>query len=549
MLQGCSTGCGPLGALRRRATGNAVRRVREILSCIAVCLVIAMTSVQQARAELRALLIGIDHYAGVRHLNGATADARDLEAAVRRSGGKDVTLLVDAQAERGAVLNAIAALGKRAKAGDQVVLGFASLGAQIKSDGAAVANRSAKALLLAGFDLGQPRAAHMLRLDELDTAIAQLEAANVSVLAVIDAGFGHDNVRIADSRVGQTFKLRSLPPLTLADAAQTKSPPAAAGMRTFGRSIILEAGSGRHAVPEIEIFGLEGWRGALSFAIARGIEMTSENKAAPQLDDLAAYARHVAYQLSDERQEVSVLGATRSVKQVAGPGMPSRVQPPQLPPSSTVKSKRRGPVVPIAALDGRIEHFQGIAPDETDFVVVAPNQTPSLVWDPAKREVITGGDVIASEVVRDDIPGIVDRLIAVRDIKRLTAQSPQPMMVSPNGGIHRSGQRVTVEIEGLAKRALVLFSIAGNGKVQLLYPIGSDPPIISTQTYKLELQVQEPFGADQLVAITAPERMTDIELALNRLRDRRASGQLPNILSHYAPPNWRIGSVGIFTAR
>src|SRR5262249_37345011 len=57
--------------------------------------------------EVRALVIGIDEYRNVRPLKGAVADARDIEQALRRMGTRDVTALIDGEADRASVLREI----------------------------------------------------------------------------------------------------------------------------------------------------------------------------------------------------------------------------------------------------------------------------------------------------------------------------------------------------------------------------------------------------------------------------------------------------------
>src|ERR1700746_2335903 len=49
--------------------------------------------------EVRALVIGIDDYQHVRKLKGATADARDIDSSLRTMGIRDVTTLIDADAD------------------------------------------------------------------------------------------------------------------------------------------------------------------------------------------------------------------------------------------------------------------------------------------------------------------------------------------------------------------------------------------------------------------------------------------------------------------
>ena len=62
--------------------------------------------------EVRALVIGIDDYQHVRKLKGATADARDIESSLRGMGVRDVTTLINAQADRSSVLREISAAGR-----------------------------------------------------------------------------------------------------------------------------------------------------------------------------------------------------------------------------------------------------------------------------------------------------------------------------------------------------------------------------------------------------------------------------------------------------
>src|SRR5215831_12590674 len=80
--------------------------------------------------EVRALVIGIDAYTHVRPLKGAVADARDIESALRGMGTRDVTVLIDAQADRASVLREISSLVQRSGSGDTVVLSIAGHGAQ-----------------------------------------------------------------------------------------------------------------------------------------------------------------------------------------------------------------------------------------------------------------------------------------------------------------------------------------------------------------------------------------------------------------------------------
>jgi hypothetical protein len=159
-----------------------------------------------------------------------------------------------------------------------------------------------------------------------------------------------------------------------------------------------------------------------------------------------------------------------------------------------------------------------------------------------------GGDVIAYRMDKNDLPSVIDRAAAVRGFKQMATKAPQQMRLTPNDKLQRNESKVAVEIAGVSKRALVLFNIAGDGTVQALYPIGSDPAVVETATHELPVRVREPFGADQVIAITSDQRMTALEQALKQLNQRRTAVQLLKMVERYAPPDARVGTVGLFTA-
>jgi hypothetical protein len=94
---------------------------------------------------------------------------------------------------------------------------------------------------------------------------------------------------------------------------------------------------------------------------------------------------------------------------------------------------------------------------------------------------------------------------------------------------------------------VVLFNVSGDGTIQMLYPIGSDASPVRSANLRLPLRVHEPFGAEQIVAVTSPQRMVDFENALQQLNRRRASGQVIKSLERYMPADARVGSVGFFS--
>ena len=90
--------------------------------------------------------------------------------------------------------------------------------------------------------------------------------------------------------------------------------------------------------------------------------------------------------------------------------------------------------------------------------------------------------------------------------------------------------------------------IIGDGTVQLLYPVGSDPKVLRQPDYRLPVRVRGPFGSDLVVAITSEQPMSQLEQALQPLNQRRSAVEAVKVVEKYRPPDGRFGATGIFTA-
>jgi hypothetical protein len=107
---------------------------------------------------------------------------------------------------------------------------------------------------------------------------------------------------------------------------------------------------------------------------------------------------------------------------------------------------------------------------------------------------------------------------------------------------------IEIDLSDVAGRAVVLFNVSGDGTIQMLYPLGAaDVSPARSASLRLPLRVREPFGAEQVIAVTSQQRMPDLETMLLQLNRRHASGEVVKSLERYLPPDARIGSVGFFT--
>ena len=514
--------------------------------------------------EVRALVVGIDAYQNVRPLKGAVADARDVEGALRGMGVKDVTTLIDAQADRSSVMREIYRLIDRAREGDLIIFSLAGHGAQepervrgSQPDGMDTI------FLLPGFQTAGAGTQQRIIGTEFNHVIKQLEARGARVLFVADTCHGGGLTREVDPRA-EEMSYRQVPRYTIsADQLRPISTERDAFLTEldFTRSALLAAVDRKTKSPEVRVPGVQGWRGALSYAIARAFEgqADSNHDGKVTLRELFTNVRQVVYQLSDQRQNmVAQSSANRDLDSEvvfalrgARPSQPevgSRL-PPVEPASAPTRVQTR-PLEPvrIASRDGQAGRFTGLSAREAPFEVVSPRQNPDLLWDPASGDVLAGGDVIAYRMTLADLPSAIDRFAAVRGLKALAARSPQAIRIAPNDQLHRKDARVAIEIPEVAGRMLIAFNIAGDGTVQALYPIATDSPFVANPAYRLPLRVREPFGADQVVAITSGQRMEALEQVLKQLNQRRSAVQMLNMIQQHAPADARIGSAGLFTA-
>jgi hypothetical protein len=203
--------------------------------------------------------------------------------------------------------------------------------------------------------------------------------------------------------------------------------------------------------------------------------------------------------------------------------------------------------VRLASLDGNNQNL-ALALREANVEIVQPLMNPDLIWDPESRDVISWGDVIAYKVDAKDLVTVIDRTAAIRELKRIATKSPQPLRIAPDDAQHRTDQRVQIELTDVAGRSVILFDISGDGTIQMLYPIGSDAVPSLAGSLRLPLRVREPFGAEQIVAISTTQRLVGLEQALLQLNRRKAPGQMIKVMAKYLPPDARVGSIGLFTA-
>ena len=515
--------------------------------------------------EVRALVVGIDQYSNLRTLKGAAADARDIAQALRGAGVANMTVLIDREATRQAVVGAMERLVRDARANDFVIITFAGHGAQVpervrgsKPDG------KDEVYVLRDYDPNARRGTPDLIIGpEMKHWLAALDAKGVDVFFVADTCHGGGLTRNADLRAEpESFRAIDLAAEAAADLKPISEPTDAfRDESTFKRVTFLAAVDRNSLAPEVVIPGIPTKRGALSYAVARMIATASLVDGPVTRTQLYSHARQVVSQYAQQKQAI-VTEPTRGtgvldavVWQVGGRTKP---QPPGEPtePPVPVNPPIKLPPVRVAALNDPGGQLARIKPLFTPFTPVASVDQADLVWDAKAKEAIVAGDVIAREIAAEDLPAVVDRVRALGEIARLSEARPQTIELTPDGKLHRAASQVAFVARNLRGRYTIIFNVTGGGRVQFLFPNppdGStrtpDRPKIETAEWKLDLKVDQPFGADTLVVITSDRHLDALEDALRGLDNRTAAGRLPELLRTLLPPaSARIGFASLFTA-
>jgi Caspase domain len=549
-------------------------------------------------------VIGIDDYQHVRKLKGAVADAADIISSLKTMGVGDVVELTNAQADRASVLREISAMVERTRNNDLVFLSIAGHGTQeperIKGS---EPDGMENVFLLPGFETTPTGSVERILGSEFNHFIRQFELRGAKVIFVADTCHGGGMVRDIDPRA-EEMSFRQVPRYTLlvdelkpvSDSNDPKSE------LDLDHTAFLAAVDRNTKAPEVRIPGIDGLRGALSYAVARAVEGSADinHDGKVTLKELFANVRQVVYQLSDQRQNIVTISSpaqtpetdvafelTRGVVLIQGPAprtataqatvpadgkappapvattktptMPTLAAAPNSAPGNPVPTGtalagtapapiRLSTPIRLAALDGKMSYFSGVSTKDVTVQAVQPTDNPDLIWDPVSHDVIAWGDVVAYGMEVANLPTVVDRTAAIRELKRMATRSPQTMRIWPDDRQQRAGQTIEVELSDVAARALLLFNVSGDGTIQMLYPVGTDTPLAKSPSLRLPLRVGEPFGAEQIVAVTSQQRMSDLETVLIQLNRRRASGQLIKSLERYLPADARIASVGFFSA-
>jgi hypothetical protein len=477
-----------------------------------------------AQAEIRALIVAVSHYQdSIPSLEGPPNDAAALKTLLQGQGARDIVLLNDAQATRSAIRAALEGLGRRAKPGDWVVFYYAGHGAQAKSTDPTETDGLDEFMALGGFRVRNPDPEQFILDDDLRSWLVGFFPTSVNVLQIADSC--HSGTMNRSLAAPSAFRRRnaldnpmaiSLPP---SPPDPLRRPPSAEDPPNL--VFVGAAQDDQYALEGPLPRGDSPNRGLLTYALEGALTDRRPNGrlAADHDDDGRLSLAELAATLETRTRELS---ATQQWSSATVPARNERsviFQPLTAPPAD------ERPVEVRAADDRAADLLGGKGPWAS-----IPRGTPDLTWSAQEGWVTDShGDRIAEGLKTPEaMAGVIAKRRAVRQLAAAADERRVRVNVGPRkpGELYRNGEPVDLSVVHRGDGGwLTAFNLAGDGTVQLLYPLNGDGDgrMVAGQSRVVLARTKAvaPFGVDNVVAIATPSDPTLLRAGLRRIDGKR----------------------------
>ncbi|MEO0692186.1 MAG: caspase family protein [Pseudomonadota bacterium] len=506
--------------------------MRVLAGCLALGL--AATTVLPAFAATRTfgLVIGIDNYDHISDLDGAVNDALDIADALTGIGA-EVTVLLNHDASRDAILSNWRSLADKVGPGDRLVVSYAGHGSNEpehypgnEDDG------RDETLILSGFSPYGADAGERIRDDE----IAELIALTPDTQIIIVADACHSGT--LSRNVRPILGYRYVSPTEMENDPLPPPPPATPA--SDGRedvALFLAAVDDANKVPEFLIDGKP--RGALSYSFASGIRGGADADGNGDITkaEIEEYVRRKVRDVSQGIQtpQVSPSGRVDSVLFALGSGDTPQTVPVIIPgPGDDLPTTTAQPGDAFDALPPIVLAHDGGAPAEA---LLRDLDGVRLIDAPANADLVLSlrdgtirsmvGDVIreigpqAPVAFFDAVQATTDKARVTRALRQIASDSAFEVGFTDGDKTYRGGDIVTVEVMGRQTQHVALMNIASTGEVAYLYPVSdpslgiNDPATLPpANPLALPLRVGAPYGADHILAFETEGPAADLITAL-----------------------------------
>lgn len=512
------------------------------LTALALC--VGLCSAGQVSAATHAIVIGIDKYAFHPNLQGAVNDSVDLSGALKTRIDGQMTVLIDAQANRENFDRAWSDVLEGARDGDTLIFSFSGHGVTAVDDDAYrdEADGLDELLVLqpAIPDATGLDAKEYVRDDELFQLFRQAEEKGIRVVFVADAchsgGLSRQVLSPEISEAGLPFRLTQFstrPSKPAINDAGFKPKP-----EVSENVIFISATNERRKLQELLIDGKA--HGALSYYTARAFEGRADKDDDGLLtgEELKNYVIPMVVAAAADRQIPEFTGSelARGILLVPRTG-PVKAQS-ELPQVSVFIDP---PMETGLQIDGmRIASSISAA----DLVFRAPGKTLHN----------SAGDQLAEDLPLSGLGQAVASMRLRSWLHKLAeAGNPLSIGIDPDDRLYGPGCAVRLIANSNKYRHFTAFNLTATGRIQLLFPLAdfADPLLWeSSEPWSIKSKVTEPFGADFLVFIASRTPLTELHALFKANGSPTDPIAFFNSMSLALGDNeYEIGLKGAYTAR
>ncbi|MFZ5718057.1 MAG: caspase family protein [Pseudomonadota bacterium] len=479
---------------------------------------------QPAQAEIRALIVAVSEYTDpIPSLEGPPNDAAALRKLLAAQGAKDIVSLADRNATRSKVRAELEAIGKRSKPGDWVIFFYAGHGAQAKSRDPTEEDGMDEFMALSGFRVAKPDTEQFILDDDLRGWLVNFFPTSVNVLQIADACHSGTLNRAVSG--ASLFKRRTALDNPMAISLPPSPPdPAARTASTVDPANLVYVGAAQD-----DQFALEGplprsdspSRGLLTYALEGALtdRRPNGNLAADLDNDGRLSLAELASTLETRTRELS------STQQWASAAVPARnersviFQPLQPPPPDERP-------IEVKPADDQAAELLG----ERGPWASIPQGEPDLTWSASEGWVVDSrGDRIAENLRSPEaLTGVIMKRRAVTQLAASANERQLKVEIGPKpkGKLYRRGEAVDLAVIHRGGAGwLTAFNLAGDGTVQMLFPLDGDGDgrMVEGQTRVVMARTKAapPFGVDNVVAVVTPGEPTLLRAALKRMDGKR----------------------------
>jgi len=492
---------------------------RRALAALAAAPFAPAVNAQQA-PRLFALSVGIDAYLFISPLRGAVNDARLLETVLRPIAHRS-TLLINEQATRAAFIAAWEGMARDARAGDTILITFSGHGMQFPERvRGSEADGKDEALVFHAFTANRrPNSQELMVDDDIGARFAATGARGIRSIFLADACHAGTLTRSLDSRA-EAPPTRTIG-LQLIEADMLPPPSAPAPVGGQPNLLYLAGAQDNEQVEEVRIGNR--WHGGLSHAFAHSLSRAANAGSAPSVE---AFMREV-------------LAGARARN---NDGKHRPLAENQLPPNDPIIPLARSAAVLLPPVPEDTPLGLHIMPGggplaeaarRLPMVRIVPDRAAAdAILDPARGDLVAGGDLVAAGLRAEALEGAVAKQRALRWVtaRGLPAMEaglvPRGTALAPGGtnsrdARHPFGSEWDLVLRPPGSTSLVVAAIAADGLVRLLSPNSRAEQAVQGE-FRMGVRVTPPAGAAHVVAAASGTALIGLHGALARL-DRQVA--------------------------